>query len=57
MKRGAKVYYLKPLCIEMGDELILLRVKTSQPQSTRSKTKSLANIVRWHSTAGRCRPW
>src|SRR5436190_11535449 len=22
-KRGAKVYYLKPLCIEMGDELIL----------------------------------
>jgi hypothetical protein len=23
MKRGAKVYYLKPLCIEMGDELIL----------------------------------
>jgi hypothetical protein len=23
MKRGAKVYYLKPLCIEIGDELIL----------------------------------
>ena len=23
MKRGAKVYYLKPLCIEVGDELIL----------------------------------
>jgi hypothetical protein len=23
MKRGARVYYLKPLCIEMGDELIL----------------------------------
>src|SRR4051812_7913893 len=23
MKRGAKVYYLKPLCVEMGDELIL----------------------------------
>jgi hypothetical protein len=23
MKRGAKVYYLKPLCIELGDELIL----------------------------------
>lgn len=23
MKRGAQVYYLKPLCIEMGDELIL----------------------------------
>jgi hypothetical protein len=22
-KRGAKVYYLKPLCVEMGDELIL----------------------------------
>ena len=23
MKRGARVYYLKPLCIEVGDELIL----------------------------------
>jgi len=23
MKRGAKVYYLKPLCVEIGDELIL----------------------------------
>jgi len=23
MKRGAKVYYLKPLCVELGDELIL----------------------------------
>src|SRR5262245_17521160 len=23
MKRGAKVYYLKPLCIEIGDNLIL----------------------------------
>jgi hypothetical protein len=23
MKRGAKVYYLKPLCVEMGDDLIL----------------------------------
>jgi hypothetical protein len=23
MKRGAKVYYIKPLCVEMGDELIL----------------------------------
>jgi hypothetical protein len=23
MKQGAKVYYLKPLCVEMGDELIL----------------------------------
>jgi hypothetical protein len=23
MKRGARVYYLKPLCVEMGDELLL----------------------------------
>jgi hypothetical protein len=23
MKRGAKVYYLKPLCVELGDELVL----------------------------------
>jgi hypothetical protein len=35
MKQGAKVYYIKPLCVEMGDDLIL----TTQEDLTAAITK------------------
>jgi hypothetical protein len=42
MKRGAKVYYLKPLCIEMGDELIL----TTREDLTAAITKIQDEVFR-----------
>ena len=40
MKRGAKVYYLKPLCVEIGDELIL----TSRDDLAAAITKIQAQV-------------
>jgi hypothetical protein len=42
MKRGAKVYYVKPLCIEMGDELIL----TTREDLTAAITKIQEEVFR-----------
>jgi hypothetical protein len=41
-KRGAKVYYLKPLCIDMGDELIL----TTREDLTAAITKIQEEVFR-----------
>jgi hypothetical protein len=40
MKRGARVYYLKPLCVEMGDDLIL----TTRDDLTAAITKVQAEV-------------
>jgi hypothetical protein len=40
MQRGAKVYYLKPLCIEIGDELVL----TTREDLTAAITKVQAEV-------------
>lgn len=42
MQRGAKVYYLKPLCVEMGDELIL----TTREDLTAAITKVQEEVFR-----------
>lgn len=57
MQRGAKVYYLKPLCIDTGDELIL----TSKEDLTAAVTKIQEEVFQEYrglaSIAGRCKPW
>ena len=52
MKRGAKVYYLKPLCIEMGDELIL----TTREDLTAAITKIQEEVFRGVSSPGTLPP-
>ena len=57
-KRGAKVYYLKPLCVEMGDELILTTREDLSAAITKIQEEVFARVSSaWHSTAGRCKPW
>jgi len=52
-KRGAKVYYLKPLCVEMGDELIL----TTSDDMTAAITKIQAEVFeKYHRLALYRRP-
>jgi hypothetical protein len=45
-KRGAKVYYLKPLCIEMGDELILTTREDLTAAITKIQTEVFAEYRR-----------
>jgi hypothetical protein len=51
MRRGAKVYYLKPLCIEMGDELIL----TTREDLTAAITKVQDEVFREYAALARYR--
>jgi hypothetical protein len=45
-KRGAKVYYLKPLCIEIGDELVLTTREDLTAAITKVQTEVFAEYRR-----------
>src|SRR4051794_25863646 len=45
-KQGAKVYYLKPLCIELGDELILTTREDLSAAITKIQTEVFAEYGR-----------
>jgi hypothetical protein len=46
MKRGAKVYYLKPLCVEVGDELILTTSEDLTAAITKVQKEAFAEYRR-----------
>jgi hypothetical protein len=54
MERGAKVYYLKPLCVEIGDELVL----TTREDLTAAIAKVQDEVfAKYRSLALYRRPW
>lgn len=46
-RRGVKVYYLKPLCVEVDDQLILTKSKDLQAAITKIQEEVFAEYRRW----------